>query len=274
MMNLAFNTKSEVVDIAVDKILPNPYQPRRIYERNALEELARSIRQYGVIQPICIRETNTDSYELIMGERRLRASKLAGLRYIPALVLNVCDRDSAALSIIENIHRQELNYIEEAEAINDLMRDFGCTQEELAHILGKSRSVIAGKLRLLRLAPDIKQMLIKNELSESHARALLRLSRREAQKTILEQVTRFGLNVKKTEELIDSTIRTGGEIGIIKKQPRLKICFRDVRLFTNTLKQAVEQMNSSGMETQYEIKQTDNLYEIKIRIKTEADEDA
>ena len=260
MMNLALNSSNEVIDIAVDKILPNPYQPRRSFDRKAMEELVRSVRQYGVLQPIGVRQASGGSYELVMGERRLRASKLAGLRYIPAIILNIGDRDSAALSLIENIHRQELNYLEEAEAMHSVMKDFGCTQEDLCHILGKSRSAIAGKLRLLRLAPDIKQILIKNNLSESHARALLRLSRRDAQKTVLEQVTRYGLNVKKTEELIDSTIRTGGEIGIIKKQPKIKLCFRDVRLFTNTLKQAVEQMNDSGLETEYEIRQTDNLY--------------
>ncbi len=268
MMNLALNSSNRVVDIAVDKILPNPYQPRRSYERDSINELAYSIRQYGVIQPICIRSIRGGSYELVTGERRLRASKLAGLRYIPSVILEIGDRDSAALSLIENIHRQSLNYLEEAEAMNSLMKDFSCNQEELSHILCKSRGAIASKLRLLRLAPEVKQLLIKNNLSEEYARAILRLSRRDAQKSVLEQVIKYSLNLKKTQELIDSTIKNNGEIGIIKKQPRIKLSFRDVRVFTNTLKQAVEIMNSSGMETQYEIKQNDNLYEIKINIKT------
>lgn len=273
MMNLALNTSNEIVDIELDKILPNPYQPRRSFERSAMDELVRSVRRYGVIQPIGVRLAGS-GYELVMGERRLRASRLAGLKYIPAVVLDISDRDSAALSLIENMHRRELNYLEEADAMHSIMQDFGCTQEELAHILGKSRATIAGRLRLLRLSPDIKQMLIKNELSEGYARALLRLSRHDAQKNVLEQVTRYGLNVKKTEELIDSTIKNSGEIGIIKKHPRIKLCFRDIKLFTNTLKQAVEQMNSSGMETEYEIKQYENLYEIKINIKTAVDDNA
>ncbi len=269
MMNLALNSTNEVMELPIERILPNPYQPRRLYNRAELEELSRSVRQYGVIQPVCVREAAGGSYELITGERRLRASKLAGLRYIPAVVLNVCDRDSAALCLVENIHRSELNYIEEAEAINSVMKDFSCSLEETAHIIGKSRQEIAAKLRLLRLTPDIRQLLIKNSLTEGHARALLRLSRHNAQKSVLEQVIKYSLNIKKTEELVDSAIKNGGEIGVLKKQPRLKLCFRDVRLFAAMLEQAVEQMNENGMQTDCEIKQQDNQYEIKINIKTE-----
>jgi ParB family chromosome partitioning protein len=268
MMNVALNGSSEIIEIPVEGILPNPYQPRRLFERVALDELARSVRQYGVLQPICVRCLNGSVYELVMGERRLRASKLAGLKYIPAIVLDIGDRDSAALSLIENIQRQDLNYIEEAEAMRAVMNDFGYTQEELSHILGKSKSSVANKLRLLRLNGEVKDMLINNKLSENHAKALLRLSHDEARKTVLEKVTKYGLNVKRTEELVDGTIRNEKEIGVLKKRPRIKLCFRDVRLFTNTIKQAVEQMNNSGMETEYEIKQSDNLYEIKINIKT------
>ncbi len=266
-MNLALNVGNEITDIPVDKILPNPYQPRRTYERKALNELAKSIRQYGVIQPICVRSVK-NGYEIISGERRLKASKLAGMQFIPAVILKISDRDCAVLSLGENIHRKDLNYIEEADAINTLMKDFNLTQEDIAHLLSRGRGEIALKLRLLRLSPAVRQMLIKNNIGEAYARALLRLSRADAQQNVLEQVIKYGLSLKKTNELIDNAIKNNGEIGIIRKSPRIKLNFRDVRMFANTIKQAVELMNISGMETDYEIKQNNNLYEIKINIKT------
>ena len=182
--------------------------------------------------------------------------------------MKISDRDCAVLSLGENIHRKDLNYIEEADAINTLMKDFNLTQEDIAHLLSRGRGEIALKLRLLRLSPAVRQMLIKNNIGEAYARALLRLSRADAQQNVLEQVIKYGLSLKKTNELIDNAIKNNGEIGIIRKSPRIKLNFRDVRMFANTIKQAVELMNISGMETDYEIKQNNNLYEIKINIKT------
>lgn len=268
MMNMALNSSNEIMELPVDKILPNPYQPRQLFDRTSLEELAGSIRRYGVLQPVCVRLINGNVYELVSGERRLRASKMAGLKFIPAILLEVGERDSAAIGLIENIQREELNYLEEAEAMRTVMCDFGYTQAELAHILGKSQSAIANRLRLLRLDADVKDILIKNGLSERHARALLRLNNVQAQKNVLEKVAKYGLNVKRTEELIDNTIKTEGEIGVIKKRPKVKLRFSDVRIFTNTIKQIVEQLKSSGVETEYEVRQADGEYEIKINIKT------
>jgi ParB family chromosome partitioning protein len=205
-----------------------------------------------------------------MGERRLRAAKLVGLKSIPSVVLCVGDRDSAALGLIENIQRRSLFYLEEAEAMQTIMSDFGCTQGELAHILGKSRSAVAGKLRLLRLSPMIKRTLQKNSLSEGYARALLRLSNEVAQQSVLEQVTKYGLNLRRTEELIDSTIRTG-EIGVLKRKPSVKLRFKDVRAFAETVRTTVEEMSRSGIETEYKITQHEDMYEIRINIKTAVD---
>lgn len=266
MMNVALNNTNEIIDLTIDSILPSPYQPRKSFDRAALEELAFSIRQYGVLQPIGVRLLG-ERYELVMGERRLRAAKLVGLKSIPAVVLCVGDRDSAALGLIENIQRRSLFYLEEAEAMQTIMTDFGITQGELAHILGKSRTAVACKLRLLRLSPTVKQILQKNSLSEGYARALLRLSSEAAQKKVLEQVTKYSLNLRRTEELIDSTIRTG-EIGILKRKPSVKLRFKDVRAFAETVRTTVEEMSRSGIETEYKITQHDDRYEIRINIKT------
>lgn len=269
MMNVALNNCSEIFDIPVNRILPNPYQPRRTFDRESMEELTRSVRQYGVLQPVSVRLINGTVYELVMGERRLRAAKLAGFKYIPAMILDISDRDSAALSLMENIQRRQLNYIEEAEAMKSLMEDFNISQTRLSHILGKSSRQIAMKLRLLRLSPYIKEELIRNNFSEGHARALLKLNREQTRKEVLERAAKYGLNVRRTEELVENTIKEQKEIGIVKKKPVKKVFFSDVKAFTDTVTATVEQMAKDGIGAEYEIRQLNGSYEIKIKINTE-----
>ncbi len=264
-MENAVLKQNEVLYLPVDSIKPNPYQPRKFFERANLEELAKSIREYGVIQPISVRLINGYSYELVAGERRLRASKMAGVTTIPAIVINVCDQDSAVLAIIENLQRQNLNFLEEAEGLHNLMVDYNFTQEQMANKIGKSQSAIANKMRILKLPKSVQTMLVENDLTERHARALLALSEEADQLKILQRVIEGNLTVKKTEELIAKMLES-------KKTQKNKHCMKlkrfvkDIKIFTNTIKQAIDVMNDSGLKTEYDIDENETGCDILIRI--------
>ena len=164
------NDLKNICYIDIDSIRPNPYQPRKQFSKGALEELCESIQQYGVIQPVNVRKISSNKYELVAGERRLRAAVMAGLKEIPAIVININDNDSAVLALIENLQREDLNYLEEAEGYSSLINEHGLTQEDLARKIGKSQSTVANKIRLLRLPPLVKKILSDNNLTERHAR--------------------------------------------------------------------------------------------------------
>lgn len=266
MQNLAIVSCKEIVNLSVDKILPNPYQPRKRFDRPALEELSRSILKYGIMQPLSVRYINGMIYELVAGERRLRAARLAGLNEVPVIIVNISDKDSAAIALIENIQREGLSFFEEAEGYQSLMVDFGYTQEEIADLMGKSQPAVANKLRLLRLSPEIKKTIINEALTERHARALLKLTDKEVQAEVLGKVIKFGLNVSRTEELIEATLKkiNGGEEE--KPQSHIKGYINDIRLFTNTIKSAVNIMKEAGVETNYEMVHNDDGYEIRIKV--------
>jgi len=244
---------AEILHLPVDKIAPNPYQPRRMFDRAQLEDLAQSIREYGVMQPVTVRCINGTSYELVAGERRLRASRLAALEEIPAVVVNISDQDSAVLALIENLQRQSLNYIEEAEGFTNLMTDYGFTQEQLAQKLGKNQSTIANKLRILRLPRHVQNALLENSLTERHARALLRLETEEMQLEAIARIVKGGLTVQRTEELVETMLRREQETKRQTRRPRMKSYIKDLRLFTNTIQQAVDMMNHAGVTTAYEV---------------------
>jgi ParB family chromosome partitioning protein len=211
MMDLSENLV--VMQIPVDRIAPNPYQPRKEFSKNALEELSASIKQYGVLQPINVRNIGDNLYELISGERRLRASKLAGIKEIPAIVIEVVEQDSAALALIENLQREDLNFMEEAEGYFNLINDHGITQEELAQRVGKKQSTIANKLRLLKLPKAITLVILENGLTERHARALLKLPDEAMQNKALKVILNRQLNVKKTEEMIEKMLNEAAAAG-------------------------------------------------------------
>ncbi|QUH31987.1 nucleoid occlusion protein [Vallitalea guaymasensis] len=255
-----------VTFISVNNIRPNPYQPRRVFDKLMLDELANSIKEFGIMQPISVRRINDEYYELIAGERRLRASKLAGLTEIPAIVIDVNDKDSAVIALVENLQRENLNYIEEAEGYYNLINDYDLTQDEVAKQVGKSQSTIANKLRLLKLSNNVKKVLLDNSLSERHARALLKLPNEELQLNILNKVVEQSLNVKKTEELIDRTLNRLIEQVNKKDKAKVKRYLKDIRIFTNTIKQAVDMMESSGIDIDYKVKEVDDSYEINIVI--------
>lgn len=240
--------QKNITYVGIDLIRPNPYQPRKQFNKLALEELCGSIKQYGVLQPINVRKISLSTYELVAGERRLRASIMAGLSEIPCIIINVDDNDSAVMALIENLQREDLSYMEEAEGYSNLINEHGFTQEELAQKIGKSQSTIANKIRLLKLPPLVKKILADNNLTERHARALLKLHDEQLQLRVLKLVCERGLNVKKTEELVERAIdKYSKDIRHKPSDRKVTKAIKDVRIFVNTIKQAIEIMKQSGV---------------------------
>ena len=196
-----------VMQLPVGDIRPNPAQPRRVFDESGLQELARSILSYGVIQPLSVRRV-PDGYELVAGERRLRAAKLAGLKEVPCILMALDELESGMVALIENLQRRDLDYIEEAEGLARLMRLYGLSQEQAAMRIGKSQSAVANKLRLLRHTAPVRDALRENRLSERHARALLRLPGEQARLDAISLIARRGLTVAQAEEHIESLLRT------------------------------------------------------------------
>lgn len=264
-----FTKCGDVRTIPIKNIAPNPNQPRREFDKAALQDLAISIMEYGLMQPITVRQTGAFDYELIAGERRLTACKSLGMTYIPAIVMKADDTDSAILALVENIQRENLNYIEEAEAYCTLIEEHGLTQEELADKLGKGQSTIANKIRILRLSPEIRKILAENSLTERHARALLKLPEERQRLRVLKIITDRGLNVAKTEELIDRLLSSDE---LPKVEPRNMKVFKDLRIFTNTIKQAVDMMKKSGIAAKAKKCENDKFIEYTIIIPKSTEE--
>ncbi|MBQ0037358.1 MAG: ParB/RepB/Spo0J family partition protein [Clostridiales bacterium] len=248
--------------ISSDQIHPNPQQPRRAFDEKALQELADSIRTYGVLQPLTVRRI-ANGYELVAGERRLRAARLAGLQRVPCLLAQVDEKDSAFLALIENLQRRDLDYWEEAAAIARLISRYGLSQEAAAEQLGKSQSAVANKLRLLRLPQAVQQLLRQNELTERHARALLRLQSEEEQCHAVEQIVQHGWNVAQTEEYIERQLR---ETQTTPPQRRTTYIIKDVRLFLNSVDRGVNLMRRAGVEADCGREDTEDTIFLTIRI--------
>lgn len=249
--------------ISVDLISPNVYQPRKHFDQETIDELAQSISVYGIIQPLSLRRIGADRYELVAGERRLRAAKRLGLSEVPAIIIDITDRDSAAIALLENLQREDLNFIEEAEAYNNLMKDHSYTQEKLADIIGKKQSTIANKVRLLKLKEDILNLLLENNLTERHARALLRLPNYESQKKVIKEIINKSLNVKKSEELIDKFLsKIKNEVVSSCGKKKIKGIFSP-RVYINTVKQVFDKF---GLNAQYSSKESEDTILITITI--------
>ncbi len=267
------NITREIEYIPVNDIRPNPYQPRKYFNQSAIEELAVSIKNYGILQPLSVRKIGQSSYELIAGERRLRAAKLLELETVPVIVVEIVDQDSALLALIENLQREDLNYIEEAQSYYHLINDHGLTQEEVAQKVGKTQSTIANKLRLLRLSEPVRKKVIDKSLSERHARALLRLPDEELQMEVLDKVIKNKLNVKKTEELIEKTRQklVEGNNDLENQNNRKKSRARvksyiNFRIYVNTIRNAFEEIKKTGIKATFEQKDHKDYLEIKIRL--------
>jgi ParB family chromosome partitioning protein len=253
----------EVSYIPIHLVKQNTYQPRKYFNQESLLELSESIREYGVLQPISVRRDG-NRFELVAGERRLRASQLAGLKEIPAIIMDMTDTESAVLALIENLQREDLNYIEEAEGYYNLIKQHGFTQEELAVRIGKKQSTIANKLRLLKLSDKVKEILLKEGLTERHARALLKLPDEYSQLKVIEEVIKKGLNVKKTEELIERELEKLNNVKDEKEQEKTKFKWAiNPKIITNTLKQI---MDKNGIEAEYRHREKEDCLEIIVRI--------
>ena len=262
----------EVARSPIDAIRPNPYQPRRVFAQDALEELCASIKQYGLLQPISVRKLGSDSFELIAGERRLRACRMAGMKFIDAIIFSTYEQDSAVIAMMENLQRENLHYMEEAEGYQNLIRDHGLSQDELARRLGKNQSTIANKMRILKLPMAVKHMLLQYSLTERHARALLRLHDEEMQMHVIQIIVQQNLNVKATEDLVERTISR--MYGIEKEEEeqsrtrpsKISGFVRDTRLFVNSLRTVVQQMADAGLNPKLESRDKEEGMEIKIWI--------
>ena len=249
----------QVLLIPSDSIFPNPNQPRKVFDQSELVNLAISIRMNGILQPITVREVE-NGYELVSGERRLRASKLAGLLNVPCIVVEVNSLKSAVFALIENLQRQNLGYFEEALAINKLMKDFSLSQDEAARRLGKAPSTVSNKLRLLSLPEEARNQLTENGLSERHARALLRLQENEITE-VLQKVIDRKLNVTQTEKLVEEYVSK-------RKEPKrqTKIMFSDVKIFLNTINNALDTMQKAGIKAQFRREDKEDSYVYFIEI--------
>jgi ParB family chromosome partitioning protein len=260
----ADDTEIQTIDVAA--ISPNPFQPRKAFNEEGLQDLAASVREHGIIQPLLVRRT-AGGYELIAGERRLRAAKLAGLAAVPAIVRDLGDREMAELAMIENLQREDLHYLEEAEGFQHLLANFGLTQEELARRVGKNQSTIANKLRLLRLAPDVRSDLVAASLTERHARALLKLEDPARQKEALTVIKQNALNVREAEDLVEGFLDDISR-EMAKKAPRQNVVkiIRDVRIFLNTINTVVAEMKKSGLKVKVNQTQDDEFININLKI--------
>ena len=253
---------SRVQYLPINQIRPNPQQPRRHFDVAALEELAESIRTYGILQPLTVRRVS-GCYELVAGERRWRAARIAQLREVPCLVAQVDEADSALLALIENLQRRDLDYWEEAEAIAKLISRYHLSQEQAAQKIGKSQSAVANKLRLLRFSDDVRQRIQSAELTERHARALLRLSDGEAQLQAVEQIVRRGMNVAQTEEYIEQLLQVQQTV---QPKGRTTYIIKDVRLFLNSIHHSFDMMRQAGVDADWGRKDTDEAIFLTIRI--------
>ncbi|MCL2432938.1 MAG: ParB/RepB/Spo0J family partition protein [Clostridia bacterium] len=248
--------------LPLEVIRPNPYQPRRHMDGNALNELASSISRYGLLQPIAVRQTGGKWYELVAGERRLRAARLAGLAEIPALIKQTPEPDAAALALVENLQREQLHYLEEAEGYINLALEHGLTQEEVAASVGKTQGSVANKMRLMRLSATVRAKLAASDLTERHARALLRLPE-EQQGPALELIINRSYNVAAAEALIGRML--AGQL-LDNDKPHKTKQYRDCRILTNTIKSAVQDLRRAGLCADYDEEDCGEWVDIRVRL--------
>ena len=256
-----------VIWLPVDELEPSPMQPRKNFPDGELQELSESIAQYGVLNPLTVR-LRDGRYELVAGERRLRAARLAGLCDVPCILLDVSLEDASLIALVENLQRRDLDFIEEANGLSQLIKLFGMSQEEAARRIGKSQSAVANKLRLLKLPPDVLEALRENGLTERHGRALLRLQSPEAQREALLYIIDNGLTVAATDAYIDALLSSPEEKKPEEEKAEHKRTFvlKDVRVFLNTLTRSIDLMKQGGIDAGVQREETEDSLILTISI--------
>ncbi|KKB75146.1 MULTISPECIES: nucleoid occlusion protein [Bacillus] len=255
--------KEEIQDIPVGDIIPNRFQPRTIFSEEKIQELAATIHTHGIIQPIVVRKTEQEGkYELIAGERRWRAVQTLNWEKVPAIIKDFSDTETASVALIENLQREELSSIEEAHAYARLLELHDLTQEALAQRLGKGQSTIANKLRLLKLPAEVQEAILKKEISERHARALIPLKQPELQIKLLNEVIEKSLNVKQTEDRVVKMLEQDKR----KPKPKRKAYSRDARIAMNTIRQSLSMVEDSGVKLNTEEEEFEEYIQFTIRI--------
>ena len=250
-----------VIWLPVDELEPSPMQPRKNFPDGELQELSESIAQYGVLNPLTVR-LRDGRYELVAGERRLRAARLAGLCDVPCILLDVSLEDASLIALVENLQRRDLDFIEEANGLSQLIKLFGMSQEEAARRIGKSQSAVANKLRLLKLPDDVLRSLRDNGLTERHGRALLRLQDENMQRAALEYMIEHDLNVAAADAYIEALLRKPEE----KADPKRTFVMKDVRVFVNTILHGLDLMKQGGIAAGMKREETENELILTISI--------
>jgi len=267
MLGFTDKTDSEEIrQIPIDQIVPNPYQPRTVFDDEKIEELCQTIRTHGLIQPIVVRVRN-NQYELIAGERRLRATKKLGMEKIPAIVKEFNDTQTASIALIENLQREGLTAIEEAVAYQKLIDLHNLTQESLAQRLGKGQSTIANKLRLLHLPQLVQDALLSRTITERHARALIPLKDVSLQERTLQEIVEREWNVKQTETRVKQLLEVAEKQPEDKEsRPKWKAFSRDARIAINTVRQSIDMVMQTGLPVETDEEDTEEFYQFTIRI--------
>lgn len=258
-----------IVWLPVEELSPNPVQPRSRFDDQALEELSQSIRNYGILNPLTVR-CRGGKYELVAGERRLRAARLAGLTEVPCILLDVNMEDASLIALVENLQRRDLDFIEEAVGLSRLIRMFGLSQEEAARRIGKSQSAVANKLRLLKLPRDVLEGLREHGLSERHGRALLRLNGPDAQRMALMYIADNGLSVAATESYVEDLLAGDAPAQKTERpEPRRSLILKDVRVFLNSLNHSLAVMKQGGIDAGLRREETEDALILTISIPKE-----
>lgn len=255
--------QNKIVKVPVDQIYPNPFQPRKTFDEAALNDLAASIQLYGVLQPLLVAPGENGQYLLIAGERRLRASKMAKLSEVPVIITDYTTQQIAEIALIENLQREDLHYLEEAEGYEQLLKEFHLTQEAMAQRVGKKQSTIANKLRLLKLSDACRKLLVENGLTERHARALLKLEDDEKRQEVLKIVAQRKLSVRQTEAYIENLLK------VAPPAKRRMMIVNDVRIYLNSIKQVYGMIKDSGIPVNMEQEMDGEDVIVTLRIKNQ-----
>ena len=254
-----------IKEISIYDIQANPFQPRKDFSEAELKDLADSIKRYGLLQPIMVRPKE-QGYQIVSGERRFRASKLAGRKTILAVVRELSDSETAEMALVENLQRNDLNYFEEAQGYARLIQEFGLTQDELAKRMGKTQSTIANKLRLLQISTNVRKFIDPQRLSERHIRAILPLKDEEKQLAVLTKVYAEGLNVRQCEDEVNKLLAEETEKQTKERKRRMVKAIKDMRIFLNTIDTAVKAIRDAGLPAEIKEKEYEEYVEVIIKL--------